>query len=96
MRNELFLEFVQFCDNKPLTERVSHDSWEKCFVGDFFEALEEDCTTENIEKLLNPSWEPNSIYSDINMAWSRSVPDNYGEFTAWLKAHPDFNRTAGV
>lgn len=104
MKNELFLKFVEFCEKQPIHRPIIHNSWLDCTIGDFYRDLGEEISYGSditlAAKLLNSrpfsDARVGSIYSDLNSAKNKGVPYNYGDFTVWLKAHPDFNRTAGL
>ena len=37
--NQLFKEFVEFCDNQPKDKRINHQYWSTCAVGEFASSI---------------------------------------------------------
>ena len=85
---ELFKQFVEFCDNQPKGKVINHDWWCTCAVGEFLKSIgikvysgTTSLNTPEIRKILgdnSPLWKALE---------ARFCPDNYGEFTEFLKQY---------
>jgi hypothetical protein len=82
-----FLQFVAFCDSQPIDKPINHYTWRTCAIGEFLES--------EGRKLLQPiSSNDHDLVAILGYEHSRlscqlgagHCPDNYGEFTEWLKA----------
>ncbi len=91
MRNEeLFKEFVKFCESQPEDKMICHDSWSECAVGDFLrhKGLKEIGTTfdtPEIEQIVGGYDEEGVDYNFRKDIGSNKCPHTYGEFSKWLK-----------
>jgi|GEM_PF-5303889 len=92
----LFLEFIQFCDNKPKDEVINHEGWDDCAVGQFFNtksvAFIGYSQMPLVDTLLGSF--KGSKQSLHWLVGSGICPSTFGEFTEFLKSYlPNINET---
>jgi hypothetical protein len=104
MRNEqLFNEFVQFCDSQPKDKVIDHSYWSSCAVGQFATSkgvsvpngyiLPSDCNdfTGFVEQLFGEPYkdvgENESNQLTYKIVWTDGIPKSYGRFTEFLKKY---------
>ena len=92
MRNEeLFKQFVEFCESQPEDKVIDHSTWESCAVGDFlrYQGLEyigSTLDTPEIEQVIvtYEGWGGSNFRSAIG---NGKCPSTYGKFSKWLRSY---------
>lgn len=87
MRNEqLFDEFIAFCDSQPKDKVIDHSCWSTCALGEF----------ASYKNLILSSWSgwfsftkevlgDDELRDKVEKHGEDECPSNYGEFTEFLK-----------
>lgn len=87
---ELFIEFVNFCESQPEDKAIGY-SWEKCAIGAFMEHKhidpEEIGYSQYTDEVLGPRSYENPLCTLRADIGDGIHPDNYGEFTKFLKQY---------